>query len=75
MNNENSEEVNNMIRVKQIMERIPDDEQSIEYKGIIQLICKFLDDNCKHKFIEDTIDISPDKSMQISYCEYCVNFH
>ena len=26
---------------------------------------------CEHEFIEDTIDIDPDKSKSISYCKYC----
>lgn len=71
MENENCEEVNVMIRVKQIMDQIPNDEQSIEYKSIIQLICDYLDEKCKHKIIEDNIDISQEQSMPITYCEYC----
>ena len=26
---------------------------------------------CNHNFIEDTIDIDPDKCKVINYCEYC----
>ena len=26
---------------------------------------------CEHNFIEDTIDITPDKSITIKYCEIC----
>jgi len=28
---------------------------------------------CNHHFIEDDIDITPEQSMRITYCEYCNN--
>ena len=28
-------------------------------------------DLCSHKFINDTIDIHPEKSMNITYCKIC----
>lgn len=27
--------------------------------------------NCKHQFVRDLIDIDPDRSMMIVYCELC----
>lgn len=29
--------------------------------------------SCKHEFVEDYIDISPDRSQRIIYCEICGN--
>ena len=28
-------------------------------------------DNCEHQFVHDLIDIDPDRSMEIVYCELC----
>ena len=33
-----------------------------------QQICK---ENCNHIFVTDLIDITPDYSMEIIYCELC----
>jgi hypothetical protein len=70
--NANTEEVNNMIHVKTIIERIPEEDQSIEYKNIAQLIHDFLHSKCQHSIIMDNVDITPDKSEQIFYCRWCL---
>ena len=47
----------------------------IERKKHIQLLRSLCDKKvfelCKHEFIEDTIDITPDKSQNIRYCSIC----
>ena len=50
----------------------------INYKKKLENICltiKIINNllfiNCKHNFIEDTIDITPDKSKHIIYCSIC----
>jgi hypothetical protein len=30
-----------------------------------------INSNCNHEFIEDVIDISPDRSKTIRYCRFC----
>jgi hypothetical protein len=44
-------------------------------KQDIQVLKNICDKNilelCKHTFIEDTIDITPDKSQNIRYCSIC----
>lgn len=30
-----------------------------------------IQDNCKHNFVEDDIDITPDTSRKIKYCSIC----
>ena len=71
MDNYNSDEVKTMIRAKSIMDRIPETEQSVEYKTIIQMIQTFLHDNCQHEIVIDNIDVTPDKSVTIFYCKHC----
>ena len=32
---------------------------------------KALKPECKHEYVTDTIDITPEKSQQITYCVFC----
>jgi hypothetical protein len=41
------------------------------YKNKLKNICNLLEDNCNHIIITDSIDISPDESQTITYCELC----
>ena len=68
----NSDEVKSLIRVKLILDQIPEPDQSIEYKNIVQLIHNFLHVQCQHEIIMDYIDISPDNSERIFYCKRCL---
>ena len=38
---------------------------------MIKIINNLLYITCKHNFVEDTIDITPDKSKTIVYCTIC----
>ena len=71
MGDYNSDEVRNVIRVKSIMDRIPESDQSVEYKTIIQMIQGFLHNNCQHEIVIDNIDVTPDKSVTVFYCKHC----
>lgn len=71
MENNNSEEVNLLIRTKQILEQISEKKQSIECNKIYKTICDYLIVNCQHHMITDYIDISHDRSIQIIYCKWC----
>ena len=41
------------------------------YKNKLKNICNLLEDNCNHIIVTDSIDISPDRSENITYCELC----
>jgi hypothetical protein len=64
-------EVELMIRVKNICQSIPDNLQSKEYQEILNKINDFLLKHCQHEIVNDSIDIDPDKSMDICYCSKC----
>jgi len=40
-------------------------------KNILNDINTYLLNNCDHIYVEDTIDINPDKSQNIVYCKIC----
>ena len=42
-----------------------------ELQAICDLMDKYIENNCQHHIVYDTIDISPDASQTIRYCEYC----
>jgi hypothetical protein len=41
------------------------------YKKEIKNICNVLKSKCNHILVNDSIDISPDESQPIIYCEIC----
>jgi|UniRef100_A0A6C0IMM6 hypothetical protein len=46
-------------------------ELIIFYKKEIKYICNVLKLKCNHVLVNDSIDISPDESQTIIYCEKC----
>ena len=63
-----------MENAKQCLTTIVKDKQNTDYKNIIQLIEKYLiehADDCDHNIIEDLIDIDPDRSKMVKYCNIC----
>ena len=65
------EEVLVLLQAKIICQSIPDNVQSQEYNDILFKIKNFLMKHCKHEIVNDSIDIDPDKSMDICYCVKC----
>ena len=43
----------------------------VELELIIEHLTRFICDKCEHTFVEDQIDITPDKSQNITYCTIC----
>ena len=47
-------------------------QNDLEYKKILlKEICDLCRKNCKHKWVLDWIDINPDRTERIIYCEHC----
>jgi len=60
-----------MTKAKESLEKLSITDQDFEYHLILNYIIEYLKQNCRHNVIKDTIDITPDHSKSISYCEYC----
>lgn len=60
-----------MTKAKESLERLNIKDQDFEYHLIYNYILEYLKTYCRHNVIKDTIDITPDDSKTISYCEYC----
>ena len=60
-----------MIEAKECLEKITASDQTPEYANILSQINIFLLNFCKHEIIVDSIDITPDRSCCIKYCNKC----
>ena len=53
-----------------------DIEKNNDYINILDSITKYIEKYCHHDIIDDDIDITPEKSMRIHYCNKCMTtFH
>lgn len=43
-----------------------------EFSNICKLMENYITNNCNHNIVEDSIDITPDKSQTIFYCNKCM---
>lgn len=68
---ENSEDVKSLIRCKNVLERHSNRMDSNDHQAIMDFINEYLLKYCSHNKIHDLIDITPDKSMNIIYCNKC----
>tara|TARA_B110000285_G_scaffold216924_1_gene264701 strand:+ start:2867 stop:3097 length:231 start_codon:yes stop_codon:yes gene_type:complete len=69
--NEPSDHVIYMTEAKYQLHHIPKTDRPIEYQNILTIIEEYLRTHCNHQVIEDDIDIDPEKSMKIKYCNHC----
>lgn len=59
------EDINNLLKCS-------DCNKNKDFLNIINLIEKYIaEHNCKHEFIEDYIDLTPESGKYIKYCKYC----
>ena len=65
------ESIQCMIRVKEILDNDFKYKINEEYSQIVQMIENYVIKHCEHKIVRDLIDIDPDRSKTISYCENC----
>jgi hypothetical protein len=60
-----------MKKALEILEELDNNKRSTEYNKIITKIKYYLYENCNHNVIKDLIDIDPDTTREITYCEFC----
>ena len=64
-----TETVDNMIEIKNIL---ISSEKNDEINTILEMVDNFLLKHCQHEIVDDLIDIDPDRSKSIRYCEKCL---
>jgi hypothetical protein len=60
-----------MAKVKSYLELYPEKLRTAEYINIAIAVASYLETKCVHNIIIDSIDITPDSSQTIYYCEKC----
>ena len=63
--------VNIMIRVRELLGQHIKNERTPDYDKIVELVCDYINNNCVHSVIMDSIDIDAERSQTIYYCEKC----
>jgi hypothetical protein len=64
-----NENIRRMIIARESLETSK--KMDTEYKKIYDLIQEYINIYCSHEIIEDYIDIFPEKSQKIKYCQKC----
>ena len=59
------------VKIRSILQTISREQQNQTYQEIYRQIDKYIEDNCQHHVVQDLIDISPEHSQTIYYCEHC----
>jgi len=61
-----------MVKALAVLDNIDISVRNSLYRQIHQSIQNYLQDYCKHSIVTDLIDIDPDRSENIRYCEHCM---
>ena len=61
-----------MMRARTNLESLPEYLKNDDYTNILKLIQKYIDNNCKHNIVSDSIDLNYDESRTIYYCLDCM---
>ena len=65
------EHIQEMVAALARLKYCNNNENDNEWKSICELMEQYIERHCQHHIIHDVIDISPDASQTIHYCEYC----
>ena len=60
-----------MVRAKKVLD-VTRDEKNEEFNTIVKSMDTYIRRNCRHHYVEDLIDIDPDRSQSITYCSRCM---
>ena len=66
-----NDEVNVLVHVKTLLEGLLQNNKNESIEKIYNDISTYLESSCKHSIVNDLIDITPNLSKEIQYCEYC----
>ena len=66
-----NDDIYTMVNALEILERVDISKRPGLYRQIHQSIKNYLQQYCDHHMVTDLIDIDPDRSKSIRYCEYC----
>ena len=62
-----------MLLAKSYIETLPTQMQNTDYINILNMITNYLHTHCQHNIVTDLIDVDPDTSQTIRYCDKCMH--
>jgi len=65
------EDIRLLVAAQISLKSIPTENQNIYYRRILKYIDDYLETHCNHHYIFDWVDINPETSKRICYCEHC----
>jgi hypothetical protein len=65
-------DIQEVITIKRVLENLIKEQDNVHLINALEQLNQFLNQNCSHDYIDDYIDIDPDRSMQITYCTRCM---
>jgi len=74
MNEDECELIHGVVMAKLRLERLVDHTSTANNQDLLEilsLIKQFLKKHCRHHFVRDYVDITPDRGMTVVYCELC----
>jgi hypothetical protein len=74
MENSNNQQREDVCFMEEALRRLKDtpfQNRNKDYKTIIELMDNYIQTHCNHKVVTDLIDIDPDRSKMVQYCELC----
>jgi len=60
-----------LVNAKFSLQSIPKECRSDDFQNILDEITVYIEKHCKHQWVNDLIDVDPDRSKSICYCDYC----
>ncbi len=61
-----------LAKVKSILESLDIPAEDAEMRQIYNLVSNYLDTKCTHHIVMDCIDVGPDKTYTIKFCDVCM---
>jgi hypothetical protein len=65
------DDIQRVLFIKRELEELFLEVQNENLRTALKEIDRYLILHCPHQFVDDLIDVDPDKSITISYCQLC----
>jgi hypothetical protein len=68
---ENSD-IQEVLTIKKRIENLINEQDNAHLRNALEQLNQFLNKNCSHDYVDDFIDVDPDRTRKITYCTKCM---
>ena len=68
---ENSD-IQEVLTIKKRIENLINEQDNAHLRNAVEQLNHFLNQNCFHDYVDDFIDVDPDRTRKITYCIKCM---